>query len=145
MPCTVTVHAPGQEFMPHPEQSTTQALNAIPGAKSHRAKCVALSLPMSWRGTVGRILTGQPVSLDKENEVRQRLGLPPVTLPLVPVPPCPDCGGVHIGRCNGHPVTAVVALAPGQAVTTRRPRVYSRIDQMPVAVLAQAIQARYEI
>ena len=131
--------------MPHPEQSTTQALNAIPGAKSHRAKCVALSLPLSWRGTVGRILTGQPVSLDKENEVRQRLGLLPVALTMVSVPPCPDCGGVHTGRCNGHPVTAVVALSPGQAVTTRRPRVYSRIDQMPVAVLAQAIQARYEI
>jgi hypothetical protein len=131
--------------MPQPEQSTMQALERLAGAKSHRAKCVALGLPLSWRGTVGRILASQAVSLDKENEVRQRLGLHPVMLPLVPVPPCPDCGGVHTGRCNGHPVTAVVTLAPGQAVTTKRPRHYTRIDQMPVAMLAQAIKKSYPI
>lgn len=131
--------------MPQPEQSTMQALERLAGAKSHRAKCVALGLPLSWRGTVGRILAGRAVSLDKENEVRQRLGLHPVTPPLVGVPPCPDCGSVHHTRCNGHEAAVVVVLAPGQAVTTKRPRHYTRIDQMPVAMLAQAIKKSYPI
>lgn len=131
--------------MPQPEQSTVQALGRLMEAKSHRAKCIALGLPLSWRGTVGRILASQAVSLDKENEVRQRLGLHPVTPPLVGIPPCPDCGSVHHTRCNGHEAAAVVVLAPGQAVTTKRPRRYTRIDQMPVAMLAQAIRKRYLI
>jgi len=38
--------------------------------------------------------------------------------PLVPVPPCPDCGSVHHARCNGHN-GAVVVLADGE--TVRRP------------------------
>ena len=58
------------------------------------------------------------MSLAKENEVRYRLGLKPIYPPLVPVPPCPDCGSVHHARCNGNGGTAIV-LADGE--TVRRP------------------------
>jgi hypothetical protein len=79
---------------------------------------VALNLPEHWRGTVGRIRNGFAVSLEKENEVRWRLGLPILLPPAIPVPPCPDCGSVHHARCNGHGGEAIV-LAPGE--TVRRP------------------------
>ena len=61
-------------------------------------------------------------------------------------PPCPGCGGEpHVARegCHGQPVAAVAVLAPGQTVTTQRPpRQYSRIDQMPVSMLARAVKER---
>ena len=43
---------------------------------------------------------------------------PMPTPPLIPVPPCSDCGSVHHARCNGNGGVAVV-LAPGE--TVRRP------------------------
>ena len=104
--------------MPKPSKETQDALMAILGPKTDRWRCVYLSLPLSWRGTVGRIRKGEAVSLAKENEVRYRLGLKPIYPPLVPVPPCPDCGSVHHARCNGNGGTAVV-LARGE--TVRRP------------------------
>lgn len=108
--------------MPIPDTSTTQALQRLPGAKSHRSKCVALGLPVTWRGTVGRIIYGHAVSLDKENTVRARLGLPPIALPQIPVTPCPSCAARGITRshgdgldCNGNGGTAIV-LAPNEMV-----------------------------
>lgn len=112
--------------MPIPEQSTIEALQRLSWAKTHRAKCAALALPEAWRGTIGRILSGQAVGLDKENEVRIRLELPQRVPAMIEVPPCEDCGDVHTGRCNGKPVAAVVMLAPGETVRitngTRRQR-----------------------
>ena len=107
--------------MPKPNYQTRNALNAIPGAKTDRAKCVALNLPLSWRGTIGRIRKGEAVSMEKENIVRLQLGLPMLTPPLVPVPPCPDCGSVHHARCNGNGGQAVV-LAPGETVRRQGPQ-----------------------
>ena len=127
--------------MPKPQNDTRSALFALQCAPTDRGRCVALCLPLSWRGTMNRILNNFPVSLDKENEVRYRLGLPAIYPPLVPVPACPDCGSVHHARCNGN-AGAVVVLAPGETVTTPRPRRYSRIDQMPVSMLARAIRDR---
>ena len=123
--------------MPIPDTSTTQALQRLPGAKSHRAKCVALGLPVAWRGTVGRIIYGHAVSLDKENVVRLQLGLPVLSPPLIPVPPCPDCGSVHHARCNGNGGTAVV-LAAGETVRrpTRRKRPVVRRPWMGVELSA---------
>lgn len=117
--------------MPIPEQSTIEALQRLSWAKTHRAKCQALSLPSSWRGTIGRILHGHMVGLDKENEVRLRLGLPQRVPTMIEVPPCEDCGDVHTGRCNGKPVAAVVTLAPGETAritnsTKRQRRAYYR-------------------
>lgn len=104
--------------MPKPSNDTRRAIFALPGRSTDRGRCVALGLPLSWRGTLNRIANDFPVSLDKENEVRLRLGLPALVPPLVPVPPCPDCGSVHHARCNGNGGQAVV-LAPGE--TVRRP------------------------
>lgn len=41
-------------------------------------------------------------------------GLPMVR--HIPVPPCPDCGSIHTGRCNNRPVAQVVTLAPGEVI-----------------------------
>ncbi len=104
--------------MPKPLNDTRKAIFALPGRPTDRGRCVALNLPLSWRGTLNRIANNFPVSLDKENEVRLRLGLPTIYPPLVPVPPCPDCGSVHHARCHGNG-GPVVVLAPGE--TVRRP------------------------
>ena len=103
--------------MPKPHYQTRNTLCALIWP-TDRAKCKALGLPEHWRGTIGRIRKGEAVSLDKENIVRLQLGLPVLSPPLIPVPPCPDCGSVHHARCNGNGGTAVV-LAPGE--TVRRP------------------------
>lgn len=54
---------------------------------------------------------------------------PMPTPPMIPVPPCPDCGSVHHARCNGNGGVAVV-LAPGETVRRagrpRRRRAYWR-------------------
>lgn len=103
--------------MPKPCKETRDALNALQNAPTHRAKCDALGLPRHWRGTIGRILNGFDVSLEKENEVRHRLALSPILMPLYHLPPCPDCGNTpHTVRCNGREVVDVVTLAPGEVV-----------------------------
>ena len=136
--------------MPKPQDDTQYALTAFQNGKSHRATCAALGLDYSWRGTVHRIIHGFDVGRDKENMVRERLGLPPVLPPNVPVAPCPSCAARGIVRshgdnldCHGQPVAAVAVLAPGQTVATQRPpRQYSRIADMPVSLLARAIKER---
>ncbi len=111
--------------MPKPSRTTQDALSAIPGPKTDRGRCVALGLPLSWRGTIGRIRNGFMVSMEKENEVRLRLNLPALSPPLVSVHPCPSCAARGIVRshadgldCNGNGGHAIV-LAPGE--TVRRP------------------------
>lgn len=61
--------------------------------------------------------------------------------PLVPVPPCPDCGSVHHARCNGNGGTAIV-LAAGETVRrpTRRKRPVVRRPWMGVE-LSSAMDA----
>ncbi len=109
--------------MPKPSDDTRIAIFALQGRPTDRGRCAALGLPPSWRGTLNRIANNFPVSLDKENEVRRRIGLPPVMPPLIPVPACPDCGSVHHARCNGH-AGPVVVLAAGESVrhVAQRPR-----------------------
>lgn len=89
-------------------------------------------------------LHDKPMSLERERRICAALGIeaPPNEYA---VPECPGCGGApHVAHdgCNGHPVAAVVVLAPGETVTKRKPRRYSRIDQMPTAMLARAIRER---
>lgn len=101
-----------------------RAYAALP-QPSQRALCAALGLPLSWRATVARAMNGVgPVSLEAENHLRARLGLPALIPPAIPVPPCVDCGSVHHARCYGRPVEEVVVLAPGERVVrpAARPR-----------------------
>lgn len=48
------------------------------------------------------------MSLNRENRMRAALGFDPLPC-LVEVQPCPDCGSVHTGRCNGvdNPIVVV--------------------------------------
>ena len=89
---------------------------------------------------------GKPMSLDRERKMCKALGIeaPPNEYA---VPECPGCGGApHVARegCNGNGGTAIV-LAPGERVTTPKPRRYSRIDQMPTSMLARAIRERQAV
>ncbi len=77
---------------------------------------------------------GKHVSLATENRVRAALGLPAI-LPRVEVEVCPDCGGVHVGRCHGREVV----LRP-----VRHRRLPSRIADMPTGMLAVMIRTRAE-
>ena len=103
------------DLMPVPHHSTQKALKWRQAGLSQRELVRHLGLPSHWRGTISRILYGHPVSRAKENRVRELLGLEPLPDP-VPVEPCPDCGHVHTGRCNGKDVAQVVCLAPGETV-----------------------------
>ena len=82
-------------------------------------------------------LHNRPMSLRRERRMCQVLGF---DLPSEPqeVEPCPDCGNVHTGRCNGRPVATVACLAPGEVVrkapraTTKHKRSFR--PRLPVAL-----------
>lgn len=88
------------------------------------------------QGTVSHIMHGRAehVSLCAQNRVRVALGLAALP-PTVEVPACPDCNGVHTGRCHGKPVV----------VRPMRRRTWSRWADAPVSVLAEAIRQRTTI
>ena len=85
-------------------------------------------------GVINNIVNGKHdhVSLATENHVRALLGLTAL-LPSVTVPSCPDCGGVHHGRCNGKTVEV-------RAVRHRKPP--ERIADYTMAQLTMAIRNR---
>jgi hypothetical protein len=60
-------------------------------------------------------LANDPNYRPSQATIDKVLATPRPVPPLVPVPPCPDCGSVHHARCNGNGGTAVV-LAPGETV-----------------------------
>ena len=108
--------------MPKPDDLTRRALIVYKGSKSQRATCAAMGLDDSWRGTVHRIIHRIDVSLDKENEIRHRLGLRPIAPSQISVRPCPSCAARGIIDshadgldCHGNGGTAVV-LADGETV-----------------------------
>ena len=74
------------------------------------------------------------VSLRTENKVRIALDLAPLPA-RIEVDPCPDCGGLHSGRCHGKPVV----LRP------IRRRIITRWADAPVSVLAAAIRQRQTV
>jgi hypothetical protein len=55
---------------------------------------------------------------------------------FIKIPPCPDCGGAHYGRCHNKPV----AVRP-----VRPPRPITRWADAPTRTLAAAIAHRIEI
>lgn len=100
------------------------------GSYRKTAKAPGVSHALVWNVLHGR---AQDVSLQSENRLRLTLGLAPVH-PKITVDACPDCGGVHTGRCHGRQV----------AVRPVRQRVYTTIYAMSVGVLAHAIRERVE-
>ncbi len=89
--------------MTYPSEETAQKLAFFVEREGGvRAACRALGLPESMSATISRILRGEPVSLARENEIREILGLPPLHVEMRPAPVCPVCGVVHaIGDCKG--------------------------------------------
>jgi transcriptional regulator with XRE-family HTH domain len=62
-------------------------------------KALAQRLGVS-QGTISHIMHRRHanVSLAMENKVRVGLGMSPLPAPIT-IPPCPDCGSAHHGRC----------------------------------------------
>ncbi len=85
-----------------------------------------LGYPLSQIAMLSDVLAGKPgkLSVEKENDLRYRLGLPPVI--SVQARPCPSClaGGravIHADAldCQGEPVGAVVIVRPWEGVHIR--------------------------
>jgi len=96
--------------------STVDALTERRNGHTLRALASSLDYAENYAPTLGGILRGTPgvITMQGENILRARLGLAPIS--TLEVPPCPDCGNVHTGRCHNRPVAAVVCLAPDETV-----------------------------
>ena len=116
------------------ETSTVVSLTAAHqkhGSYRKTAQALGVRHALVWNVLNGR---AKDVSLATENALRLTLGLDAI-LPKIEIPPCPDCGSVHHGRCHGRQV----ALKP---IRPRREPQYWR-DYTP-ARLAAAIKQRQE-
>jgi len=72
-----------------------------------------LGFPLSFAATLSDVLCERhgKVGLRTENRIRVALGLEPIG--TYEIPACPDCGAVHVGRCNGKgPSAQVVVIDP---------------------------------
>ena len=122
---------------------------AVSSAKSGSwaATAVRLGLDAKMGTTLSDVARGKPsaVTAEGENLIRAALGL--LVVPLLSIPACPTCGGDHNMRgvpdCHGLPVTAVVALGPGERVAAqRKPSVPRTLSDYPVTALAWKITQR---
>ena len=98
---------------------TVECLQRAKNGLPLRVLAAQLGLPASDSAMLSNVLAGKPGALTRagEHDLRSRLGLPPIG--TLEVAPCPDCGGVHTGRCHGRLVTEVAVLTVGESV--RRP------------------------
>lgn len=101
--------------------STVCALRERKNGQSLRAVAAVLGLPTGSAGMLSAVMREAPgaVSLDSENDLRRRLGLPAIAMRQALA--CPTCGAVH-GEgldCHGQPVT--VALRPVRSPPPPRP------------------------
>lgn len=74
---------------------------------SWRSTAVKLGYAPGYAATLCDVARGKPgaISREGENVLRERLGLAPRH--YITVPPCPDCGSAHTGRCHNRPVVRV--------------------------------------
>lgn len=101
------------------------------GGYRKAAKILGVSHAAVWNVAHAR---SQDVSLRAENRLRAALGLAPVPA-RVEIDACPDCGGVHVGRCHGREV---------EVRPVRRPKPVTRIADMSIAQLRATIANRSE-
>jgi hypothetical protein len=141
MPLRVTLQAIGTIYTMRTCTDATKAIIAsqVAAQGSYRYDGFAPAL----EAAIWDALHERSMSLARERRMCAALGIeaPPNEYAI---PECPGCGGEpHVARegCHGNGGHAIV-LAPGERVTTPRPRRYSRIDQMPVSMLARAIRDR---
>jgi hypothetical protein len=98
---------------------------------SQRAAAKILGVPPA---TISDILGNRTehLSRERENLLRLTLGLP-ILPPKIAIDPCPDCSGIHTGRCHNKNVI----LRP--VIKRREP---SRWRDLPLERLAAAIKYR---
>lgn len=116
--------------------TTLQAIVATVAAlhdagESYRRIGSRLNLLPTDYALLSKIARGESVSELTLRRVGHALGIMPA--PRIAVDPCPDCGGVHTGRCHGR----VVEVRP-----VRRRRAITRWADAPVAVLRDALRNR---
>lgn len=114
------------------QETTSTARKFVQAHKSQRKAAEMLGVPQPL---LSDVLRGRAdhVSAAQENKLRIALGLAPVA--RIEVDPCPDCGSVHTGRCNGR----AVEVRP-----VRRRKPVHRIADYPARALAAAIIHRQE-
>jgi transcriptional regulator with XRE-family HTH domain len=110
------------------------AIAARTSTQSQRALARDLGLGNGGQALLSKILRGVSVSPATMQRIGYALGIAPP--PPIEIPPCPDCGGAHYGRCHNKPV----AVRP-----VRPPRPITRWADAPTRTLAQAIAHRIEI
>ena len=105
--------------------STAEVLQRwLVGAQTVRALAQELG---ESPATISALLRGDRhgASIQTENRVRNKLGLPPLPMPVL-VEPCPDCGSVHVGRCHGRSGQVRIVRRcgdrPGYVTPSRIPR-----------------------
>lgn len=116
---------------PSNAETAVYVRQAVEEAGSLRKAARRLGVSPAALGDIVRERQGH-VSRSTENRVRAALGLAPVPA-RVEVDACPDCGGVHVGRCHGR----AVEVRP-----VRRRRAITRWADAPVAVLRDALRNR---
>lgn len=101
--------------------------------QSQSALARELGLGRSGQPLISKVLRGESVSSATLQRIGCALGI--AAPPPIEIPPCPDCGGAHYGRCHNKPV----ALRP-----VRKARPITRWADAPVRNLAAAIINRQE-
>ena len=114
---------------------TQNALERFLCGRSLLDGCKALDYPARKEAMLRDVLHGRwdHVSAATLDDLRQRLGLPPVPV-IIPAIPCPTCGVLHqLSDCHGAKV---------QMVRRKAPR---RIQDMTINELTLAVWNRKEI
>jgi hypothetical protein len=127
----------------HTSHVTTQkALQERRNGGTLRGLAVALGYTEKQAATLGAVIKGHAgvITPEGENDLRLRLGLAPIQ--TISVPPCPDCGGVHTGRCQGKEVVQVVILSTNEVVRKVKPSRPQKWRDYPVQALRRAFLNR---
>lgn len=105
-------------------QSTVEKLSEVKNLHGTLDRLVVQYGFAVSKGTLARTLNGGPVSECAENEIRDKLGLPPIK--TAPAPVCSSCLAagrglvVHAaGDCHDKPVADVVVLTETERIVKR--------------------------